>query len=241
MKEQDHMDQEYLAEAAEIARPGVEPLIPIFPWPPRVRVSGLYVASRIVTPPISAPGPLPIQPIPIAQPLPGIVPTSAGPWQIEELLPWGLLREELRLDVDGRYPQMMASGTLYGVLAKRVHWIARLTASGPNAWTGSIWFKDGDVAGFPYTTVDITTTSTFLASQRKAVVRLSGGGTAVRTRTLAFTSPYFRQVEFEFECAAGVTATTPIGTHDHPNRPATLPNETLSIEEWAGLVEQHNR
>lgn len=231
MKEQDHMDQEYFAEAADIARPGAEPLIPLFPWPPRLRVSGLYVASRIVTPPIPAPGPLPIQPIPIAQPLPGIVPTSAAPWQIEELLPWGLLREELRLDVDGRYPQMMASGTLFGVLAKRVHWIARLTASGPNAWTGSIWFKDGDVAGFPYTTVDITTTTTFLASQRKAVVRLSGGGTAVRTRTLAFKSPYFRQVEFEFDCATGVTATTRIGTHDHPNRPATLPNETLSIEE----------
>ena len=231
MKEQDQIDQEYRVEAAEIARPGIEPLIPILPWPPRVRVSGLYAASRIVTPPIPAPGPLPIQPVPLAQPMPGIAPTAAGPWQIEELLPWGFLREELRLDVDGRYPQMMASGTHYGVLAKRVHWIARLTASGPNAWTGSIWFKDGDVASFPYTMVEITTTATFLSSQRKAVVRFSGGGTSVRTRTLAFKSPYFRQVEFEFDCATGVTATTHIGTHDHPNRPATLPGETLTIEE----------
>ena len=231
MKDQDQIDQEYRVEAAEIARPGIEPLIPILPWPPRVRVSGLYAASRIVTPPISAPGPLPIQPVPLAQPMPGIAPTAAGPWQIEELLPWGFLREELRLDVDGRYPQMMASGTHYGVLAKRVHWIARLTASGPNAWTGSIWFKDGDVASFPYTMVEITTTATLLSSQRKAVVRFSGGGTSVRTRTLAFKSPYFRQVEFEFDCATGVTATTHIGTHDHPNRPATLPGETLTIEE----------
>jgi hypothetical protein len=78
--------------------------------------------------------------------MPGMAPTAAAPWQIEDLLPWGFLREELRLDVDGRYPQMMASGTLYGVLAKRVHWIARLTASGPSAWTGSIWFKDRDHA-----------------------------------------------------------------------------------------------
>jgi hypothetical protein len=51
MKEQDQIDQEYRVEAAEIARPGIEPLIPILPWPPRVRVSGLYAASRIVTPP----------------------------------------------------------------------------------------------------------------------------------------------------------------------------------------------
>ena len=75
MKEQDQIDQEYRVEAAEIARPGIEPLIPILPWPPRVRVSGLYAASRIVTPPISAPGPLPIQPVPLAQPMPGIAPT----------------------------------------------------------------------------------------------------------------------------------------------------------------------
>ncbi|HQW90017.1 MAG TPA: hypothetical protein PK478_09205, partial [Nitrospira sp.] len=231
MEEQDHMDQEYLAEAAERVRPGVEPLIPILPWPLRVRVSGLYAVSRIVTSPVPVPGPLPTQPIPLPQPLPGAATPAAGPGQIEELLPWSFLREELRLDVDGRYPQMMASGTLYGIVATRVHWIARLTASGPNAWTGSIWFKDGAVASFPYTTVEITTTASFLSSQRKAVVRLSGGGTSVRTRTLAFKSSYFRQVEFEFDCATGVTATTRIGTHAHPNRPATLPNETLSIED----------
>jgi hypothetical protein len=57
MKEQDQIDQEYRVEAAEIARPGIEPLIPILPWPPRVRVSGLYAASRIVTPPSRRPAP----------------------------------------------------------------------------------------------------------------------------------------------------------------------------------------
>ena len=36
-------------------------------------------------------------------------------------------REEIRLDVDGRYPQMTVSGTISGFLITRIHWIARLT------------------------------------------------------------------------------------------------------------------
>ena len=35
-------------------------------------------------------------------------------------------REEIRLDVDGRYPQMTVSGTIRGFLVSRIHWIARL-------------------------------------------------------------------------------------------------------------------
>jgi hypothetical protein len=62
------------------------------------------------------------------------------------------------------------------------------------------------------------------------VVRFSGGGTADFERTYNFTSPYFHPVDFEFDFVEGTTTTTRIQTCAHPNRPATLPCETLTIE-----------
>lgn len=103
-------------------------------------------------------------------------------------------REELRLDVDGRYPQMVASGTLYRRLEARVHWIANLTtASGPRHWTGNIWYKDGDVATLPYTQVDIKTAPGSSPNTQSAVVQFSGGGATKRTTVYRFRSPSFHQ------------------------------------------------
>lgn len=137
-------------------------------------------------------------------------------------------KEELRLDVDGRYPQMVASGTVRGGVASRVNWIANLTASGSNHWTGTIWFKDGPVAIFPYTNVDIKVDRSFLPGLQKAKAKFSGGGNL--TRNYRYTSRHFRDVDFEFDFAEGVTPLTQINTGDHPNRPATLPVENLKIQ-----------
>lgn len=57
--------------------------------------SGLYTHSPVAPPPLG--------------PSRGLPPVPA------------LLREDLRLDVDGRYPQMVASGTLYRRLNARLH------------------------------------------------------------------------------------------------------------------------
>jgi hypothetical protein len=234
MQEHQEFTGEDLTEVEQEASGGIDPTLPIQPL--RFRVSGLYTASGIVKPPIPIPQPIPVpqplptQPIPIPQPLPSFEATQESQGEIEHLSPKIFLREELRLDVDGRYPQMMASGTLYRTLATRVDWIANLRSLGPNSWSGTIWYKNGDVASFPYSEVQITTTSVFLASQRKATVRYSGGGAAIRSRTFTYRSPYFRNVEFEFDSATGVTPVTKINTHAHPNRPATMPKETLRIE-----------
>lgn len=150
--------------------------------------------------------------------------------------PWPLPKEELRLDVDGRYPQMVASGTVRAGVASRISWIANLTASGPNRWTGTIWFKDGPVVTFPYTNVAIKVDRSFLPGLQKAKVTFSGGGH--RVRNYRYTSRYFHDVDFEFDFAEGVTPLTQINTGDHPNRPATLPVENLKIQnvfERAGL------
>ncbi|GAB1545217.1 hypothetical protein NUACC21_78930 [Scytonema sp. NUACC21] len=138
--------------------------------------------------------------------------------------------QELRLDVDGRYPLMRASGTFFFSIAFRTHWIANLTQTDLNSWTGDIWYKDGDTASFPYTNVKIEVQRSQFPDQRSAAVTFSVAGVSNRTFVYKYKSPHFREVEFEFDFEAGITPLTAIDTHAHPNRPATLVQETLTIE-----------
>lgn len=147
--------------------------------------------------------------------------------------------EQLRLDVDGNYPQMVASGTIRRrtVSANGVHWIANLTSNGRGSWTGPIWFKDnlgapGSPYPLPYTNVEILVSGggSFAATPLSATVTFSGGGSASRVRVFTWQSPWFHEVEFEFDRADGVEAVTSVQTQDHPNRPATLPNQNLTIQ-----------
>lgn len=207
----------------------------IYPW--LLTVSGLYTWSWQfqMKPPIPTPLPLP-------RPVPGPVSGARADARADEvsgalpapqpgpLFPTWLQREELRLDVDGRYPQMRASGAVLLGATTRVHWIADLTKVGSYHWTGSIWYKDGNTSVLPQTTVDIVATPSFFASQRKATVTFSGGGAGDKTLTYSYKSPYFHPVEFEYDCVQGVAPVTSINTGDHPNRPASLPVENLSIE-----------
>jgi hypothetical protein len=64
-------------------------------------------------------------------------------------------REELRLDVDGRYPQLAVSGTIDDT----AHWLARLKVTAPNRWAGEISYTDGATSSFAYTSVDVRATS----------------------------------------------------------------------------------
>lgn len=211
--------------------------VDLIPYPILIPpVSGLYKRSLI------------LNPIPLPQPIPVPIPTHPNPVNFESaiqidtlgleqettelsnaipILP--LIREELRIDVDGRYPQMTISGTIFSGLTERVHWIANVAKIGAT-WQGGIWYKNGDAATLPYTAISVTVSNSFLPAQRTAKVTFSGGGLAVSTRTYNFSSPYFRDVEFEYDSATGVNAVTQIQTCDHPNRPAGMTCETLSIE-----------
>lgn len=161
---------------------------------------------------------------PIRPPVSGLYKRSRRMWEPPKPPKVKLFREELRLDVDGRYPQMVASGTVFRSLRTKVHWIANLTVSGRNSWTGKIWYKDGAVAPFPYTNVRIR------VRRRTATVIFSGGGPN-RVVAFKYKSPYFHPVNFEFDSAEGEAATTTVDTCAHPNRPATLPCETLTIQQ----------
>lgn len=61
--------------------------------------------------------------------------------------------EELRLDVDGKYPLMAASGSIPVSTVQRLHWVARLKKRTANVWRGGIFYKDPATIALPYTMV----------------------------------------------------------------------------------------
>lgn len=147
-------------------------------------------------------------------------------------------REELRLDVDGWYPQRTASGVAVLGL-QRVRWIASLAAAGTNRWTGTIFYKDGAVSAFPYTTVQVLVLPQHDASNSAAIVIFQAPGRLARIRRFRFKSPYFHDVDFEFDAAAGEAATTEVQTCAHPNHPPALACERLSIASVFGRAGFH--
>jgi hypothetical protein len=153
------------------------PLQPL-PLPLRPAASGLYTWRPNIFPPPSLDG------------------GREADRQAIPLPPLLFRREELRLDVDRRYPQMTASGTSFA-LTERYHWVASLAKIGSNHWAGPVWFKDGN---------------TF-------------------RRTYQWTSSTYHPVEFEFDHTPDANPVYAIDTHAHPNRPASLPSENLSIED----------
>ena len=225
--------QQQVGPAIPFPFPGQHPL----PFPIRVQVSGLYLLEPVVVPPIPVPMPTPLPinlPTPQRGPLPAVETAGQPETDGEALAPFPIFplfrKEELRLDVDGLYPQMVASGTVR-MKFQSVNWIANLVAAGPHHWTGTIWYKDGATATFPYTDIDIKATPAWAPGSRKATVQFSGGGALKRTAVYRFESSFFHDVDFEFDFAQGEGASTSVNTCAHPNRPATLPCETLTIEQ----------
>ena len=101
-------------------------------------------------------------------------------------------REDLRLDVGGRCPRMVASGTVSQHPAARFHWIANLTRIAPNAYSGSIWYRDGDSTLLPHSHVSITVVRSLFPHLRRATVRFGGGTAPERTRTFTFAGSAWR-------------------------------------------------
>ena len=210
------------AEAADV------PILPLTPLPLIRPNSGLYLYTASIITPLPVPTPIPI-PIPIPGPGPG----AAG--YDEELAEAGvatpilplLHSEELRLDVDSYYPQMRASGRIYGFKIAEANWIADVKQIAPNTYEGPIWYKEGNTGLIPYTKVSIQVTRTLFAPQTAKATFSGGGGSKVRV--FKYKSRYFHPVNFEFDVAEGVTALTSYNTGSHPNRPASLPVENLTI------------
>jgi hypothetical protein len=137
-------------------------------------------------------------------------------------------RETLRLDVDATFPQMAASGTGLAGLQFRTHWVARpltrVTTPNGEEWGGPIVHKFGTVNLLPHDIVVLR----FEGGQLRATFRRSGFPD--RVRDFAFQSPHFREVTLEYDAEQGVELVLDHQTHSHPDRPATLANEALTID-----------
>ena len=202
-----------------------------FPFPLRLAVSGLYEYRLLLPFPPLQPQP-PIVPLPIPE-RPGRPGLPVGAQRLDGIPTTDtrlILRETLRLDVDGRYPQMAASGTIYQFLTERTHWVAQLTKTPEGDYTGPIWYLNGDTTNFPYDTVTIQAISSIFANQKAAIATFTGPNGASRTRHYRHISRYFHPCEFEYDVVEGTQSVTSINTGDHPNHPPGLPAEQLTIE-----------
>jgi hypothetical protein len=139
-------------------------------------------------------------------------------------------KEELRLDVDRYYPQMTVSGTIHKSLTSQTSWVAGLKQVGPKSWTGSIWYKEGDLSLFPYTAVEIKAMGGSASINRTARVKFSTAGESTLTRTYDFKTQYFAKTSIDLAFLEGEIPTTQIYTCAHPNHPENIACENLSVE-----------
>jgi hypothetical protein len=134
----------------------------------------------------------------------------------------------LRVDVDGRNPQM----TISGHTAFDVNWIATVAPAGRDQWSGTIWYKQvSNPVTLPSTDILVTAIRSSFPEARSMTVEFSGGGAVTFSQVYNFTSSYYHSVDFEFDAVENTVATTAVFTCAHPNRPASMACETLSIEE----------
>lgn len=140
--------------------------------------------------------------------------------------------EEVRLDVDGYFPQMMASGSIYRLAVSQppAHWVAKLRAVDADTWAGQILKVWGSASLMPYQRVRIHARGLAVVSPEMTITYEVDGLPSV-TRTLKFASPWFRQLTVEFDAVPDVPQVTSVLTCAHNDRPAPLTCEALTYEE----------
>jgi hypothetical protein len=149
------------------------------------------------------------------------------------------LRFTLHVDIDGPSPLNIVSGTLHTDARlpehHRWHFIGRVTTSEQTAVGRrliveqfTLHWPDSDVV------VDRLELQLSHADQTEARAEAHFGrtdqartyGPFIATRT----SPWFRSVEIDIDVETGAAQIEPYDTHLHPDRPAKLPRELLTIE-----------
>ena len=140
--------------------------------------------------------------------------------------------ETVRLDVDGWYPQKMASGSISRLLVLHggfVEWAASIVSVSPDVWEGNIIGKWGNKEILPHNKVRIAAAPHFFTVLGAELTITFYDGAPEETRTLPYVSPYFRSVQIEFDTVEGATRVTQFDTASHPNKPSNLPSELLTF------------
>jgi hypothetical protein len=150
--------------------------------------------------------------------------------------PINLLSMTVRVDVDRFYPQNRISIQVNRLFPNRqAHVVAEVTSDVCSALnrriiTANIVYRDGDASLIPGTTITFSARRTMGIGYGSYQITLSGGGIVPKTYALTFESVYFDKVEFEVDRVDNAgTVVTSYDTASHPNRPASLPSETLSL------------
>lgn len=192
------------------------------------------VSGRYTYAPPFQPRPILPRPAPVPGPIgsrPSIPRPTPGP-----LIPINLLRINVRVDVDRFLPQQRISIEVRKIFpSSTAHAIAEVTSdrcTGFNRRTvrANIIYRDGNAALIPGTSVTFSARRTTGFGYGKYTLTLSGGGISARSYNLNFASQYYDPVEFEVDRVANAgSVVTAYDTGTHPNRPTSLPNETLSL------------
>lgn len=223
-------DADHLSEADAHSRALPIPIPMPLPFP--MQTSGLYLYERrfpVLPTPLPIPRPQPV-PRPLAETEDATVAFDEAVYDEDVSAISFYQREEVRLDVDGRYPQMMISGTRSGLFGPVVHWIARVRRVAAGRYEGPIWYRNGNAAAVPHAFVSARVTGGPFPATRKLEITFTGGGAAAFKRSYGYQSAYHHEVEFEYDRVGDAVAVTSIATHAHPTRPPALPAEQLSIE-----------
>ncbi|OJV12649.1 MAG: hypothetical protein BGO21_02575 [Dyadobacter sp. 50-39] len=216
-------EDDSVAEAGDLGPdgpglPGIPPLNPIPDLPiPNIpgiplkicsAVSGRY-KLKTVLPPIGGPG------IPILN----------------------LTTVTVRVDVDRFYPQKRISIEVTRLLPRSMaHLIANVTSdkcTGLNRRKiqATIAYREGNNALIPGEKLLFEASRGLGVGYSTYKLTVTGTGTPTRVYNLDFVSQYFDDVEFEVDKVDNAgNPSTDYSTHSHPNRPASLPNEVLSLE-----------
>ncbi len=148
----------------------------------------------------------------------------------EGTLPSPRARGTLNLDVDGTYPQHVASGTVTFGLRGRAHWIARVRLGRHGSYAGAVEYKEVVGTSFPYDSVEIRVSGA--SAERTAVVKFTiGGSSRPLLVPYRWTSPFFRRAEFEYDRVERIEPVVEIDPTAHPNHPSTLEPGRLSIQD----------
>ncbi|WP_428265880.1 hypothetical protein [Haliangium sp.] len=138
---------------------------------------------------------------------------------------------DFRLDVDGHFPQS-AMGWSYHHSQGLIHYVGELSSTGANVWETtsleaitSLYFPDISKIRATYKTAADGSPGLDLLFLK------ADGSTFGTLNGLSRVSESFHALELEFDYASGTAQVLEFGTHEHPNHPADLPQENLSVAE----------
>ena len=138
-------------------------------------------------------------------------------------------REEIRLDVDGHYPQMMASGVIRCGVKNKVQWLARLSVSGPNRWSGTIWGLNGNADHMPWRGITLNVNNTWQDRERRLTAVFTAPGLPSRTREYVLSSRHFNRMEVMIDSVKNSSPVTGFNVTSHPVHPEVIDGNTRTV------------